>query len=126
MTLELWLGLADARTIKQRVDLGGRTTLVHLDAPARIVSVAVSPRHDVLVDVRSAVTGDLDFDGETDGLDLLRCTRAVGRSYDGEAGLGLWNVHETFDARCDVDGDMRIDATDIATLAASFGTLRTP
>ena len=43
--------------------------------------VATSPRHDVMVDARSKVQGDLDFDGESDGIDLLRCTPLVGKTY---------------------------------------------
>jgi hypothetical protein len=124
MTLELWLTLEDGQRLKHRVTLGGRRSRTHVETPVKVRSVAASPRHDVLVDVRSHVEGDLDFDGEADGLDLLRCTRLVGRTYEAATGVGLWNIDETFDPRCDVDGDMTIDDHDIAELAASFGTLR--
>lgn len=124
MTLELWLTLPDGRRLKRHVDLGPRTTHVHVDAPAPAVQVRVSPRHDLLVDVRSAVDGDLDFDGETDGFDVLRCARLVGRSYSTKGAAGLWNVDETFDPRCDVDGDLSIDDEDLARIAEKFGELR--
>lgn len=124
MTLELWLRLDDGQLVKRRVDLTGRTTRVHLATGARVRSVAASPRHDVLVDARSQVDGDLDFDGETDGIDLLRCTPLVGKAYTSSSAVGLWNVDERFDPRCDVNGDLRIDEEDITTLAASFGTFR--
>jgi Peptidase family M1 domain len=124
MTLELWLGLEDGQRVKRRVDLGPRTTRLHVDAPAPVLSVATSPRHDVLVDVRSAVDGDLDFDGETDGFDVLRCARLVGRSYESKGATGLWKVNETFDPRCDVNGDFTIDDEDLAQVTKTFGKLR--
>jgi hypothetical protein len=126
MTLELWLQLDDGQLVKRRVDLAGRTTTVHLDTAAWVRSVATSPRHDVLVDARSSVEGDLDFDGETDGNDLLRCTPLVGKAYKTTTAVGLWNVDERFDPRCDVNGDLRIDDDDITAIAQSFGKLRTP
>lgn len=126
MTLELWLSLADGSTVKRRVDMRPRTSRVHVDTASPVLRVSASPRHDVLVDVRSAVAGDLDFDGETDGFDILRCARAVGRKYEAKGAAGLWNVAETFDPRCDVDGDLAIDDEDLSRLAESFGRLRSP
>lgn len=124
MTLELWLRLDDGKLVKKRVDLGGRTTRVHLDTPGHVRSVATSPRHDVLVDAVSGLEGDLDFDGETDGLDLLKCTRLVGKKYESVGAVGLWNVTETFDPHCDIDGDFDIDEDDLESLASHFGMLR--
>jgi hypothetical protein len=125
MTLEIWLTLATGDVLKQRVDLGPRVSLVHVDAPSPVLRVAASPRHDVLVDVRSVVEGDLDFDGETDGFDILRCAMQLGRKYESKgAAVGLWNLAETFDPRCDVDGNFVIDDADLTKLAESFGKLR--
>jgi hypothetical protein len=59
-----------------------------------------------------------------DGIDLLRCTPLVGRSYKSTAAVGLFNVDERFDPRCDVNGDLIIDDDDITAIAGSFGTLR--
>jgi len=123
MTLELWLRLDDGQLVKRRVDLEGLTTKVHLDTGAWVRSVATSPRHDLLVDARSSLEGDLDFDGETDGIDVLRCTPLVGKTYATTSAVGLWNVDERFDPRCDVNDDLRIDEEDIASIAASFGKL---
>jgi hypothetical protein len=124
MTLELWLRLDDGQLVKRRVDLAGRTTKVHVDTGAWVRSVATSPRHDVMIDARSTVAGDLDFDGESDGFDVLRCTPLIGKKYKSAAAVGLWNIDEHFDPRCDVNGDLAIDDDDIAALAESFGTFR--
>jgi hypothetical protein len=126
MTLELWLRLEGDRLVKQRVALKGRSTVVHIDTPAPVRSVSVSPRHDLMVSSRSAVEGDLDFDGETDGADMIRCSRLFGKSYRSPNGLGLWNIEETFDPRCDLNDDLRIDDEDLDLLAKSFGKLRQP
>lgn len=125
MTLELWVRLDDGRVVKKRVDLGGRASRVNVETPGKVRSVAASPRHDILVNARSALDGDLDFDGETDGFDLLKCTRLVGKKYETTGAIGLWNVSEAFDPRCDVDGDFDIDDDDLASLASHFGSLRT-
>lgn len=126
MTLNLWIRLEDGQLVKRRVDLEGRVTTVHLDAPQRVRSVMPSPRHDVMIDSRSATEGDVDFDGETDGFDMLRCSRLVGTAYKTTNALGLWNVSETFDPRCDRNGDMRIDDDDLLILARTFGDVRAP
>ncbi len=125
LTLELWLGRADGSRVKRLVDLGPKTTRAMLDVDGGpVVRVGANPRHDVLVDVRSAIEGDLDFDGESDGFDILRCARLVGTSYDARPASGLWAARETFDARCDVNEDLTIDDRDLEALASSFGTLR--
>lgn len=126
LTLNLWIRLEDGQLGKRRVDLGGRTTTVRVDAPQGVRSVTTSPRHDVLVDARSAVEGDLDFDGETDGFDMLRCSRLVGTAYRTTSALGLWNVDESFDPRCDPNGDLSVDDDDLLILARTFGNLRAP
>lgn len=123
MTLELWLRLDDGQLVKRKIDLGGRSTRVHLDTGAWVRSVSASPRHDVMVDAVSSLEGDLDFDGETDGFDLLKCTTLVGKRYKNTS-VGLWNFDEQFDPRCDVNGDLEIDDEDITAIAESFGTLR--
>jgi hypothetical protein len=124
MTLELHLRLDDGQLVKRRVDLTGSRTKVHLDTGAWVRSVAPSPRHDVLVDATSILEGDLDFDGETDGIDLLRCTPLIGQSYASSRAIGLWSVDERFEPRCDVNHDLRIDDDDIKLIAGSFGTFR--
>jgi aminopeptidase N len=126
MTLELWVRMEDGRVVKQRTDLNGRETTLAIDR-AQVRSVSASPRHDVMVDVRSSVNGDLDFDGETDGFDLMRCTRLVGVKHTPKSpGTGLWNVSENFDPRCDLDGNRVIDDDDITAIMKTFGRLRSP
>lgn len=124
MTLELWLRLDDGQLVKRRVALGGQTTNVHVATGARVRSVMTSPRHDVLVDARSTAQHDLDGDGEVDGIDLLRCTPLVGKSYKSTSAVGLFDIDERFDPHCDINGDLTIDDDDINAIAASFGNLR--
>ena len=72
----------------------------------------------------SALPGDLDFDGETDGFDLLKCSRLSGISYKTKTGLGLWETSESFDPRCDLDGNLRIDERDLHAISEKLGTVR--
>lgn len=124
MTLELWLRLEDGQLLRKRVDLVGRSTTLHVDTPAPVRAVAVNPRHELMVSSRSRIDGDLDFDGEVDGADLLRCSRLFGKTYKAPSGLGLWNVEETYDPRCDLNDDLRIDDADLDLLTKSFGKLK--
>ncbi|MDB5219035.1 MAG: Aminopeptidase [Myxococcaceae bacterium] len=124
MTLELWLRLDDGQLVKRRVKLRGPSTKVHVATGARVRSVMTSPRHDVLVDARSSLKHDLDADGEVDGIDLLRCTPLVGKSYESKNAVGLFDIDERFDPRCDLNGDLVIDDEDIDAIAGSFGNLR--
>jgi len=124
MTLEIWVRLESGALVKRLVELGPRVTSVHVDTPGKVRSVSASPRHDLLVDSRSSIEGDLDFDGETDGFDILKCARLVGKKYETQGAVGLWVVDEKFDPRCDLDGDLDIDDDDMDKLAQSFGSLR--
>jgi Peptidase family M1 domain len=124
LSLQLFITLEDGQVVRRRVDLKDEATTLHVDAPQGVRSVTTSPRHEVMIDARSAVEGDLDFDGETDGFDLLRCSRLVGTSYRSQNGLGLWSISESFDPRCDVDGDLQIDDEDLMGIAYRFGKLR--
>lgn len=124
MTVEVVLGLDDGQVVKRRVDLAGKTTSLHVGTGAWVRTVRTSPRHDNMIDARSAIDFDLDFDGETDGIDLLKCTPLVGKKYESEKAVGLWDVEERFDPRCDVNGDLRIDDSDIEAIANHFGTFR--
>jgi hypothetical protein len=125
MTMELWIGLEDGSRVARRVSMTGAKTDVRVETSSPVRSVAANPRHDVMIDSRSAVEGDLDFDGETDGLDLLRCSRLAGASYRA-SGVALWEVDDTFDPRCDLDGDGRIEDDDLDGIAERFGALREP
>ncbi len=124
MTVEVILGLDDGQLVKRRVDLSGRTTSLHVGTGAWVRTVRTNPRHDNMIDARSAMDFDLDFDGETDGIDLLKCTPLVGKTYKSEKAIGLWDVEERFDPRCDINGDLKIDDTDIEAIANHFGTFR--
>lgn len=124
MALEVWLELEDGGRRTERVALQGATTTVQIATTGKVRSVMLNPRHDVLVNAHSVVRGDLDFDGESDGLDLLECARLLGRTYVGEPGSGLWNIDEAFDPRCDRDGNLRIEQVDLDELASNFGSLK--
>jgi hypothetical protein len=77
----------------------------------------------VFVDARSRVPGDVDGDGETDGLDVLACARFVGRSYE-EGSLALWDLAPPYDPACDRDDDGRVDEADLASVTDAFGAAR--
>lgn len=124
MTLELWIRLEDGRLVRRHVELAEKATPLRIDETSAIRSVSLNPRHDLLVDGVSSVRGDLDFDGESDGLDILACARLFGMKYMPTTSVGHWTLDEKFDPRCDLDHDNHIDERDMQILTETFGTLR--
>jgi hypothetical protein len=109
-----------------------RSVLLHDGEPAAIEvgaavrSVRPNPRQDAVIWTRSAAEGDLDFDMEVDGADVIHCAFLQGRDAatakpDGE---GLNRLDLDFDPRCDGDRDGVIADADMMTILAAFGTLR--
>lgn len=122
--LTLFVEREDGSVEKRGVELAPGATRVDVGAGVR--AVRPSPRHEGHVLAASRVPGDLDFDGEADGLDLLACAREVGAVYDPEGTPGGWALAPTFQERCDVDHDGQVTRADLDALAAHFGTGREP
>ncbi len=129
----LWLelklrgeGASLARKLVQTTAAG--TTTIDINTAFPVISVAPNPRHDAVIDSYSTVQGDLNFDAQVDGLDVLRCARWLGiinqiteeptpgRSHFVGADLN-------FDPRCDTNGDGVLSVDDLATTLNSFGAV---
>lgn len=123
--LELWIELEDGSVVRRRIVAGPGPSAHELDAPGSVRRVRLNPRHDAVIWSRSAQPGDLDFDREVDGLDLIGCARALGRSADltGQVGDGILGIDLDFDPRCDSDQNGEIDAADLAPTLQAFGTV---
>jgi hypothetical protein len=102
--------------------------VTHFDLPAsgRVRSVRPNPRHDALIWSRPARSGDQDFDGEVDGLDLIQCALAHGRTADlvGYTGDGILGIDLAFDPRCDIDENGKIEDIDLEPTITAFGSLK--
>ena len=106
LPVDLVVTYDDHSATHHRVTLTESTTLA-VDGPVR--SVRPHPRHDGVLRSHSAVAGDVTFDGEVDGLDIIACARAVGASLQPGAGSeGLFRIDLDFDPRCDVDDSATI------------------
>jgi hypothetical protein len=123
--LELFVELEDGSVQKQRVTFDGESE-VELDITDRVVRVRPNPRHDGFVWSRSAVEGDVDFDGEVDGMDVIQCAR----SYERQSGAGLpegegiWQHDLSFDPRCDENDDGIVGSGDLGVITGALGTLK--
>jgi hypothetical protein len=123
--LELFITLEDGSLVKQKVTFDGSTP-VELDIAERVRRVRPNPRHDGFVWSRPALQGDVDFDGEVDGLDVIRCARRLTKTAFPSApnGEGIWQHDLDFDPRCDDDDDGEISEADLTIVNAAFGTLK--
>ena len=123
--LELWITLADGALKKERVRFeGSKPVEIALTGSAR--SVRPNPRQDGMIWSRSAVLGDVDFDGEVDGLDVIHCAWRSGKLADPSqpGGEGIWSSDLDFDPRCDFDDSGSIGASDLAVVEQAYGNVK--
>jgi hypothetical protein len=105
-----------------RVTASGTSTAVPLESANGLYAVKPNPRLGILAKLSSRVVGDVNYDGEADGLDLLACARAIGTKYKGsEAAPGLWDLDSRFAVACDRDDDGDIDENDWESIETAFG-----
>ncbi|MBK7858953.1 MAG: hypothetical protein IPJ65_10115 [Archangiaceae bacterium] len=124
LPLELWLTLDDGTLQRERWELTAARESRTFSTLRPVRSVRLNPRLEGLVRADPATAGDVDFDGEVDGFDLISCARLVGhrvREGRGER-AGIWGYDLDFDRRCDLDHDGTLSAADVAALP--FNTLR--
>jgi len=122
-TLELWVEGEGGAIDKHLVDLVGAAGRVTLTASGPVLRVAPNPYHDPIVHTRSAVDGDVDFDGAVDGVDLVRCAEWVTFGFPPvQSAANLFEVNPV-DFRCDVDHSGAVDRVDLELLGVAFGTL---
>jgi hypothetical protein len=127
LPVEVWLEKADGTVQRESWVMTGSHESRHVIAtsPAPVRAVRVNPRQEGAVRVDSAVAGDIDFDGEVDGFDIIACARQVGQTLDTPTpNAGIWHTNLDFDRRCDTNLDGQVDAAEVAALA--FNTLRPP
>lgn len=101
----------------------GTSTAIPLETTVGIYAVVPNPRLGILAKLASPVAGDVDFDGEADGKDLLACARAVGTKFTTTAAAnpGLWNIESRFAVECDIDEDGDVDESDWTAITTAFG-----
>ncbi len=126
LPLALQIRLSDGKVQTRRVDLESQNGSFVFQLPAAAVSIRPNPRQDTVVWSRSAQEGDVNFDMEVDGLDLIRWAFREGRVPVTSANPSIYDVDLDFDPRCDFNDDRVIDQTDLDVILTAFGTLRSP
>lgn len=122
-TVELWVTLLDGAIEKRVVDLEGAGGELTIAASDEVLSVRPNRYHDPIVWSRSAIAGDVDFDGAVDGVDLVTCAQDATLAFPDVSEVS--NLFEVvpIDFRCDLDANGLVDRADLALIAAAFGTL---
>lgn len=118
--LELWLELASGERRRERVALTGALTMLRFDVAGQVRAVRLNPRHDAMLDVFSAVAGDVDFDGVAGPADVAHCAALLGKKVEPRfppgGGSSYLGIDAAFDRRCDLDADAEITPADVETL----------
>lgn len=125
LPMELIVTLEDGSEQRRVVTLSSGQA-ASLSAPGPVRAVGPNPRHDATVVSRSAQVGDVDFDREVDGFDVVRCARAADTTaaFVDSGGEGvLRRLDLDFDPRCDLDRDGVIGDADIDLILSHLGTL---
>jgi hypothetical protein len=122
--LRVILGYTDGTEETRLVTLS-HTAPLTLPTDRRVRSVRPHPRHDAAIWSRSAQSGDVTFDREVDGLDVILCAHSSGRSAGPQTtgGEGIWRHDLDFNVRCDTDGDGVVNDGDLAAQLDAFATL---
>ena len=125
LPVELLLEDADGVVIHRAlVQLAAPVADFALTTDARPARALVNPRLQAFYRVASDASGDVNFDGETDGFDWMEVVLAQGRRavHDVEA-PGLYDIDERFETRLDVVTDGVVDDSDLQVLRAGLGAV---
>ena len=104
-----------------RVTATGTSTTVDVPSSIGLYSVRPNPRLGILTHLSSGLAGDVNFDGEADGKDLLACARSIGVRYAEDDIPGLWDLESRFPVECDRDDDGDVDENDWEAIETAFG-----
>ena len=126
LPLVLQAKLADGSTQSLEVLLEKQSDSFAFQLPSEPVSIRPNPRQDTIVWSRPAVDGDVNFDMEVDGLDLIRCAFRDGLVPVTSANPSIYDLEMNFDPRCDFNDDEAINDADLDVIQNTFGTLRSP
>ncbi|HMR05370.1 MAG TPA: M1 family aminopeptidase [Polyangiaceae bacterium] len=123
--LRLQIEYLDGTSEQRTLQLPGEGSLT-LDLPKRVRSLRPDRRHDAVLWSTSAQAGDVNFDQDVDGFDLIHCALQVGRKtgpqLSGTEGLMRYDLD--FDTRCDPNLDGSIDDADLQSQLDNFATVR--
>jgi aminopeptidase N len=119
LPVELWVELESGKRQKLKVQLDGRTARYTAKMPERVRAVRPNPRQEALLWSRSAVPGDVNYDGVRDAKDESQCRALLGKRVLAPfvaRGEAISGIDLDFDPRCDRNGDGLIDEHDLSDL----------
>ncbi len=123
LPLLLHINLTDGTTLTEEFTLTSSEQQVTLPVAAPVATVTLHPRLHIFYRFRSALPGDINYDMEVDGLDLITLGRRTGQIALTSQTPSLYDLYEEFDTRCDFVLDGVIDESDMAYITQNFGTL---
>ena len=125
LLVKLVIGFVDGQE-EERVALIDPAKPTELVVKSEVRFVRPHARQRAVTRSRSARAGDIDFDQEVDGLDLIHCALSHGRKAapNQQPGAGVWGLDMDFRTECDVDLDGKVGDEDLAPQLEGFGSLR--
>ncbi len=126
--LELWLEGENGLLDIVQLTLTQTEQQFAFSSDQTVRAVRANPRQDPIIWSRSAVDGDLNFDGEVDGTDVIQCAKLYGKkvALHSSTGPSICGLDLAFDPRCDRNGDGAITDDDLAAITQFFPHGRTP
>src|SRR6185295_9007546 len=107
----------DGTLKRERWELSAARETKRFASDAEVRAVRLNLRQQAALRTDSLVSGDVDFDSQTDGFDLIACARLVGLKLDSPGPrTGVWGLNLDFDRRCDLDHDGAITESDVAAM----------
>jgi hypothetical protein len=117
MPVELDLVTTDGKTTRKKVTMSGKTGALSIGPGPDLVEVVVDPDHQIVGRNGGALKGDVQVNGEVDGVDLVLTAFESGSAFI-PADAGETDI---FPEWADLNLDGAVDKTDLAVVEAAFG-----
>jgi len=115
LPLEVELLFADGSTRRERLNWEKGKAQIKYEGivASEIVALRADPDRNALARVVGVLDGDVDYNGEVDGIDLIQLAAASGSKFE--------YLNDGFDDRLDLVFDGIIDSSDVSLAMENFG-----
>lgn len=117
----LYLETETGDIMTHTINLSSREDEFLISVTEPVVKVTLHPRLNIFYRFRSAIEGDVNFDMEVDGVDLIYSARRFGDTALTSTTPTIYDINEKFDTTYDLVIDGVIDEADLIPVLEQFG-----